>query len=61
MKIYVKHQGETCELLKYQNTQGQVEIKSPSEGWLRVNKNQVEVVGVRNGKGDTGDYKKVAK
>ncbi|CDQ22625.1 ERF family protein, partial [Halobacillus karajensis] len=32
-----------------------------SEGWLRVNKNQVEVVGVRNGKGDTGDYKKVSK
>ena len=57
MRIYVVHKGETCELLNYQNTKGQVNIKSPSDGQLRVNKSDIKIIGFRNGKGDSGDLR----
>lgn len=57
MKIYVIYEDETCELWNYSNMTSHVSIKSPSEGMLKVRKNEIEVVGFRNGKGDTGELK----
>lgn len=57
MKIYVRHEGEICELWNYANMKDYVNIKSPSEGMLKVPKREVEFVGFRNGKGETSELK----
>jgi len=57
MKIYVNHRNEMCELLQYANMKSSVLIKSPNEGVLKVQKNKIELVGFRNGKGDSGELK----
>lgn len=56
MKIYAKYEGEVCEIWNYANMKDYVNIKSPSEGMLRVKKKEIEIVGFRNGKGDTGAF-----
>ncbi|WP_442637774.1 hypothetical protein [Rossellomorea marisflavi] len=57
MKIYAKHENEVCELLQYANMKSSVLIKSPTEGLLKVQKHEIEIVGFKNGKGDTGELK----
>lgn len=57
MKIYVKYEDEICELWNYANMKSDVRIKSPTEGMLKVAKREIEAVGFRNGKGDTGELK----
>lgn len=57
MKIYANFGNEMCEVLHYQNSKSYVVLRSPSEGVLQAQKNQIEIVGFRNGKGDSGELK----
>lgn len=57
MKIYVKYDNELCELWNYSNTKSNVTIKSLSKGMLQVPKREIEVLGFRNGKGDSGELR----
>jgi hypothetical protein len=55
LKLYARYNNEICELVKYQNTRSDVQLESPSEGRLFVQKNKIEIIGFRNGKGATGE------
>ena len=55
MKIYAKYENEICELWNYENMKDRVVLKSESEGIIRVPKRDIEIIGFRNGKGDSGE------
>ena len=57
MILYAEFEGEICEVMNYSKMGSKVKLKSPSEGYISVEKRLIKLVGFRNGKKDTGELK----
>ncbi|MCA1012804.1 hypothetical protein [Halobacillus halophilus] len=57
MKLYAREKatGQIVEVVSLQNTKSKVGVICPAEGHLSLQKNDIDLIGFRNGKGATGE------